>query len=299
MKRRMTFPRRHLYHTPAKVGVFGPAMTKKHISAKRMMVPAVLLVLAGTAAPARSEPVSAVSVSYNVDVGPVTMTKVKYALTLSEGELRSRAQINSHGLSRVFSEYTAVVEGESRATGKSIAPRRFHLVREKEDRTRKATVNWSDDGGIDYAPKEKKPERRARVDKALNDRLADPLTAVLRIGTAGKTPCPSVQQVFDGRDIYELSLTDKGAGEMDGDEGYRGPVRRCEVSWTPIAGRAAEKNEPRDTYDVSFAPIGELPSGRTLWLPVALKGNLKGLRFNAYATKLRSDGAAKSTASEQ
>lgn len=247
---------------------------------------------------AHAEPVSSVSVAYNVDVGPVTMTKVKYALTLSEGALRSRAQIKSHGISSVFSDYTAKVEGESRAKGKSIAPQRFHMVREKEDRKRETTLEWTS-GGIDYSPQEKKPERRARIDQALNAEVADPLTAVLRIGTAGKNPCPSVQQVFDGRDVYELSLTDKGAGEMDDEDGYRGPVRRCEVSWTPIAGRAAEKNEPRDTYEVSFAPIGELPSGRTLWLPVSLTGNLKGLRFSAYATKFRSESAGDATASEQ
>jgi hypothetical protein len=259
---------------------------------------AAAIVLAGAAAPAMAKPVRSVSVAYNVDVGPMTMTVVKYGLKLSEDALRSQVQIKSHGISRVFSEYTAQVEAESRAKGKSITPVRFHLVREREDSKREATLQWTG-GTLDYSPKEKKPERRARIDNALNSKIADPVTAVLRIGTTGESPCPSVQQVFDGRDIFELVLTDKGMGKMDGDEGYSGPVRRCEVTWTPIAGRAVDKNIPSDSYDVAFAPVGELPSGRTLWLPVSMSGSLKGLRFKAYATKFKSDGAASSAASEQ
>lgn len=260
-----------------------------------ILASAALTVL--SAAPAAAEPVSAVSAAYNIDVGPLTMTVVKYGLDLRDGAMRSRAQIKSNGISRLFAEYTAKVEAESRASGPAIAPLSFYLVREKDEKTREARLRWTE-GGIDYAPREKRPERRARIDSALNAEVADPMTAVLRIGTSGETPCPSVQQIFDGRDVYELALTDKGRGEIQGDEGYRGEVRHCEVSWTPIAGRAAEKNEPRESYDVAFAPIGELPSGRTLWLPVALSGKLKGLRFNAYVTKLKSEKGAASAASQ-
>ena len=257
---------------------------------------AAAALLASAAASAQAEPVSAVSVSYNIDVGPVTMTVVRYGLDLTEGAMRSRAQVKSHGISRVFAEYTAKVEAESRARGPAIDPVSFRLVRERDEKTREARLQWTDGGGIDYSPREKKAERRARIDNALTAEVADPMTAVLRIGTAGETPCPSVHQIFDGRDVFELALIDKGEGAMKGD-GYRGPVRNCEVSWTPIAGRAAEKNEPRESYDVSFAPIGELPSGRTLWLPVSLSGKLKGLPFSAYVTKLKSEGEAASTAS--
>jgi len=241
--------------------------------------------LAGAAAGAGAEPVGSLAVNYNIDLGPMTVTEVKYRLSMEGGAARSQAQIRSSGISRVFAEYMAKVEAESRAGADDIAPVRFHLVREKDEKTREAKLRWTGPGAIDYAPKEKKPERRARVDKALNDKVADPMTAVLKIGTAGDYPCPSAQQIFDGRDVYELSLADQGEGRIE-TEGYKGPVRRCEVSWTPIAGRAAEKNEPRESYEVSFAPVGELPSGRTLWVPVSLSGKLKGLRFDGYATKL-------------
>jgi hypothetical protein len=256
------------------------------------------VLLASAAVPAGAEPIGSVSVAYNIDVGPVTMTVVKYALDLDDQAITSEAQIKSHGISRVFAEYSAKVTGEARATKSAIVPMKFHLVRERDEKIREARVTWKD-GAIDYAPRDKKPERRARVDNALNAELADPMTAVLRIGTAGESPCPSVHQIFDGRDVFELSLTDKGAGRLKTD-GYRGPVRNCEVSWTPIAGRAAEKNEPRESYDVAFAQVGELPSGQALWLPVMLAGKLKGLPFKAYVTKLKTEGGtAKAAASQE
>ncbi|MCA3574307.1 MAG: DUF3108 domain-containing protein [Aestuariivirga sp.] len=266
------------------------------MSALRIALPSAVFI-ACAALSAQAETVRSVSANYNIDVGPVTMTEVKYRLNLNGGAINSRARIESKGISRVFSEYSAKVEAESVAKGSAIAPQSFHLVRQRDDNTREAKLRWTADG-IDYAPREKRPERRARIDNALNDEMADPMTVVLRIGTAGKTPCPTVQQVFDGRDVFELSLTDKGSGELDGEQGYRGPVRHCVVSWTPIAGRAAEKNEPRESYDVSFAPIGELPSGQTLWLPVALSGKLKGLPFNAYVTKLSAEGGANKAANQ-
>ena len=257
---------------------------------------APLVFLAAAAVPAHAEPVRAVSVSYNVDIGPMTMIVVKYALNHSGDALEARANIRSNGLSRMFSEYSAKAEGRSRAETQGITPVSFRLVREKDDRKKETSLQWNGPGAITYAPREKKPERRQRIEQALNAAVADPMTAVLRIGTAGDVPCPAVQQVFDGRDVYELSLADKGEGRLDRDAAYRGPVRVCEVSWTPIAGRAAEKNEPRESYEVSFAPVGELPSGRTLWLPVSLSGKLKGIPFEAYATKLSAGGGAEGSA---
>lgn len=256
----------------------------------------IFLGAAAATLPAGAEPVRAVSVDYNVDVGPMTMIVVRYALNHSGDALEAHANIRSNGLSRMFSEYSAKAEGQSRAGEQGITPVSFRLVREKDDRKKETSLQWSRPGAITYAPQEKKAERRQRIEQALNMDVADPMTAVLRIGTAGEAPCPSVQQVFDGRDVYELALADKGEGRLDNEAAYRGPVRLCVVSWTPIAGRAAEKNEPRESYEVSFAPVGELPSGRTLWLPVSLTGKLKGIPFAAYVTKLKVGGGAEGNA---
>jgi hypothetical protein len=227
------------------------------------------------------------SVAYRVDVGPVTLSSIDFALELGADTIHSRAKIESQGLSRIFSEYSAEAEGESRLDASGTQPVRFQMARKRDKKRRENLLRWSDSGGLSYEPPINKPELRASVERALNGSVTDPITAVLRIGTAGDAPCPSVHQVFDGRDVFELVLTDKGRNQIDGGKVYQGPGQICEVRWTPVAGRDKERNVPGDSYDVSFAPVGKLPSGRDLWLPVEVSGTIKGLPFRAYAHKLR------------
>ncbi|MFM8746523.1 MAG: hypothetical protein ACKOED_07650 [Aestuariivirga sp.] len=240
-----------------------------------------LLGLAGGTAAA-----SQVAVTYKVDVGPVTLTTVRFILDVGADTVTSTARIKSNGLANLFAEYSAVARATSLINGGAPQPVSFDLVREREKDIRRATLSWTADGDLTYEPQSPRPERREDIARALNSRVTDPITAVLRIGTAGETPCPSVHEVFDGRDVFELALTDKGAGHLDDGAAYQGMVQHCEVRWTPLAGRAKEKNVPGDSYDVAFAPVGKLPTGQQLWLPVDLRGSLKGLPFRAYAGEL-------------
>lgn len=227
-----------------------------------------------------------VAVTYKVDVGPMTLTTVRFTLDVSESAVNGKARIKSGSVANLFAEYSAVAESTSLIGGPAPQPVSFQLVRERDNDVRKASLSWNPDGVLSYEPQSRKPERRDSIARALNSDVADPITAVLRIGTAGATPCPSVHDVFDGRDVFELALTDKGSGTVSEDVDFRGSVQRCDVRWTPLGGRAKEKNVPGDTYDVSFAPVGKLPSGQQLWLPVELTGSLKGMPFRAYAEKL-------------
>ncbi len=227
-----------------------------------------------------------VSVSYNVDVGPLTMTVVKLSLDLTEQAAHAKARIRSNGVSRMLSEYSATAEAESRLGDAAPQPVSFRLVRESSDERKETTLNWSGDGGVTYDPPLKNAERRARLESAIAGGVTDPVTALLRIGTAGENPCISAHEVFDGRDVFELALTDKGRGKPEGDTAWQGEVQRCDVRWTPIAGRAKDKKVPGDSYDVDFAPVAKLPSGKTLWLPVRMSGKIKGMGFTAYATKV-------------
>lgn len=239
-----------------------------------------------------------ISATFNVDVGPMTTTVVRFDLDSSGETVHAKARIKSNGISRIFSEYSVQAEGEARAGSGAVQPVRFRMVREKDDSRKEATLTWNEQGEISYEPKIKKPELRQKVNEALGKDVADPLTVILRMGASGSDPCPSVHQVFDGRDVYELAFTDKGRGKLAEETAYHGDVQRCEVRWTPVAGRAMEKKLPGDVYQVSFAPVGKLASGRTVWLPVYLSGKLKGVGFSAYVTKLKTaaGGAAEESA---
>lgn len=245
----------------------------------------LMLALGLAAAVSPAAGAAGVSVSYNVDVGPLTVTEVRLNIDVSGEEARGKARIRTAGMSRVFSEFGATAEAETRLGPASPEPVSYRITRDQSDKRRVTTVTWT--GGTPaYDPPIKNSDRKASLDEALAAGVVDPFTAVLRMGLEGDSPCPSIHQVFDGREVFELALTDKGAGEASADLGWSGPVQNCSVRWTPIAGRAKDKGVPGDSYDVAFAPVAELDGGKKLWLPVDMSGKLKGLGFRGYITKV-------------
>lgn len=243
--------------------------------------------LAGVAS--SSAGAAGVSVSYNIDVGPLTVTEVKLNIDVSGADARGKARIRTVGMSRAFSEFGATAEAEARLGETSPEPVVYRITRDQSDKRRVTTVTWTG-GTLAYDPPMKNSDRKASLDEALAAGVVDPFTAILRMGLAGDNPCPSTHQVFDGREVFELALTDKGTGEATGDTAWKGPVQNCSVRWTPIAGRAKEKGVPGDSYDVAFAPVAELDDGRKLWLPVDMSGKLKGMGFRGYVTKVKAGG---------
>ena len=232
-----------------------------------------------------------VTVAYNVDVGPMTVTEVKLSLHIADEQVHAKARIRAAGVSRAFSEFGATAEAETVLGAASPEPVSYRITRDQSDMRKVTTVTWQG-GAPSYDPPPKSPERKARIDAALAQGVVDPVTAVLRMGTVGESPCPSTHQVFDGREVFELALTDKGMGTLDdGKSAWKGQVQNCSVRWTPVAGRAKDRGVPGDSYDVAFAPVAELDDGRKLWLPVEMSGKLKGLGFTGYLTEV--DGKAK------
>ena len=229
-----------------------------------------------------------VMVSYNVDIGPLTVTTVKFSVEVTGEEVHSKARIRAEGMSRVFSEFGATAEADTRLGNAGPQPVSYRIVREQSDNRKETSVTWNGAGAPSYDPPLKNADRREKLDKILAAGVSDPVTAVLRMGTVGESPCPSTHRVFDGREVFELALVDKGKGKAEnGNTAWTGPVEHCTVTWTPIAGRAKEKGVPGDSYDVSFAPVAKLDNGRELWLPVEMSGTLKGLGFKGYATKVK------------
>ena len=236
------------------------------------------------AAPAAAH-AAAVTVSYNVDVGPLTVSTVKLSLDASGDDVHARARIKTAGMSRAFSEFGATAEAETRLGSGTPEPVTYRITRDQSDMRKVTTLTWNG-AEVTYDPPIKNSDRKSRLDAALAGGVIDPVTAVLRMATVGENPCPSTHEVFDGREVFELALTDKGMGKSDGDIAWKGEVQRCSVRWTPIAGRSKEKGVPGDSYDVSFAPVAELDNGRKLWLPVDMSGSLKGVGFRGYLTKV-------------
>ncbi|MCA3560669.1 MAG: DUF3108 domain-containing protein [Aestuariivirga sp.] len=227
-----------------------------------------------------------VTVSYNVDIGLLTVTEVKLSLDLAGEQVHAKARIRAAGVSRAFSEFGATAVAETRLGAAGPEPLSYRITRDQSDKRKVTTLTWNN-GAVTYDPPPSNAERMARIDAAVAQGVVDPVTAVLRMGTVGESPCPSTHDVFDGREVFELALTGAGMGMLeDGKSAWKGQVQECSVRWTPVAGRAKDKGVPGDSYDVAFAPVADLGNGRKLWLPVQMSGKLKGLGFTGYLTKL-------------
>ena len=75
---------------------------------------------------------------------------------------------------------------------------------------------------------------------------------------------------------------------------YHGKAYECRATYVPVAGRYATKfrkrNEEPPTYNVWLAPIGTDASGGLRLVPVRATGRLDGMKFEAYASRVKIDG---------
>ena len=155
------------------------------------------------AAPACAQ-AAGVTVSYNLDVGPLTVTEVKFTVTVSGGEAHGKARIRTAGMSRVFSEFGATAVGEARLVEASPEPVTYTITRDESDTRKVTTVRW-DGGPPSYDPPMKKSDRKERLDAAIANGVVDPFTAVLRIGMAGDSydvAFAPVAELDDGRKLW-------------------------------------------------------------------------------------------------
>lgn len=109
-------------------------------------------------------------------------------------------------------------------------------------------------------------------------------------------PCPGVERVVDGREIFDLRFTLAGEVTLGSDNPgvYRGKALKCSMVYTPVAGRPAVKFKKSGSvpskFDVWFAPIAATGGGKTMFVPVLATGKLQGFSFIAYAREASVDG---------
>jgi hypothetical protein len=255
----------------------------------------VAMMSASIAGGAQAQPITALAASYRLDVGPITPITIDFAAAFSPSDVRASAEVRTRGISAIFSEYNAKAQSDGVIENDLIRPSRFSLTQYRRD---PAALQWSAVGKLTMShPAHRSPVVQAKIEQAMTAETADPVTAILRVATTlGKSPCASTQRIFDGLDVVDLTFSDRDAAQLAGKSAYRGPVRRCEVRWHAVAGRAAERGDPDDVYGLSFALLGPLASGQPFWLPVAMTGSIKGLGFSAYATRINLNGADLATA---
>jgi uncharacterized protein DUF3108 len=233
--------------------------------------------------------------AYVVEVGGVQMLKMSYDAAFTENTYQSSAAMKTKGLAGVFSDYKMDMTAMGAVSGNDARPSRFTSRAEKKDKDKTIELIWRDgkpptvDPGLDA-------DDERLLGNAVTAGLVDPLSMVMRMTALQRgQPCRTVERVFDGKEVYDLSFELKGKVTIgSGDEGsYRGQAYKCGVTYTPVAGRAAAKfrkeGDAPQKFNIWFAPARAGTDG-AVFIPVLATGKLKGFNFVAYASKAAIDG---------
>ncbi len=255
----------------------------------------VLVIGSGSA---RADSGGKIETSYEVNVGGLTVLDIKYSSEITVAGYRSQASIETKGMANFFSEYSMKMAASGTLAGGQSSPLQYRSRSEKKDKKKTFDLNWSQ-GLLSAANRQavKNPEIQAEIATALTPNVTDPLTAIFRIGTLpGGNPCQAAHRIFDGKEVFELRFSFRREAVLDDSfpGAYHGKAYECRATYVPVAGRYAVKfrkrNEEPPTYNVWLAPIGADASGGLRLVPVRATGRLDGLKFEAYASRVKIDG---------
>jgi len=256
----------------------------------------VLSVLATGFGGARADAGGKIETSYEVNVRGITVLDIKYTSETSAAGYRSQASIKTRGVIAIFSDYRMKMAASGALVGGQTSPAQYTSRSEKKDKAKAVEVNWSQ-GIVSASETVKNPETKAEIDSAVAAGVTDPLTAIFRIGASpAGSPCQAVHRIFDGKEVFELRFSLKGEAVLDDSfrGAYRGKAYECRATYVPVAGRYATKfrkrNEEPPTYTVWLAPIGADVAGESRLIPVRATGRLDGMKFEAYASRVKVDG---------
>ncbi|MGE0240470.1 MAG: DUF3108 domain-containing protein [Parvibaculaceae bacterium] len=247
----------------------------------------------------RAAPESQLALSYSIDAGGMTVLRIHYEAALAPDTYRSSASIKTKGLAGLFSSYKMDMSASGTVSADTAKPARFASHAEKKDKERAIELRWQGGNPPEVKTTPPDPEDEALIAGALTPSLVDPLSMVLRMTAfQADAPCGKTIAVVDGREVYELRFALQGKAKIGPDMpgAYRGPAFKCNLSYVPVAGRAARKFKKAGTapsrFDIWFAPVSAATAAQTWYVPVLATGKLKGLRFTAYASVATLDGNA-------
>jgi hypothetical protein len=262
---------------------------------------ATVLIAAGAALalPATAQAGSVLDIAYTVDVAGATVLNAQYRTEINANGFESALFGKTSGVSDMFAGYKMNLSATGRVTGGKFLPGIYANDRKKKGKKAKSTdITWSSAGEVAVAYKDEPMPLPPAVAAALRKNSSDPLTAILKMANSQQDkPCSGKYRVYDGKDVFDLSLafqknfTLASTGNGDGLE--------CRLTWTPVAGVAVDRGETdAESYALSLVPV-KLSSGKLMHVPMQIVGKNKGMTVTVSASSVTVDGQAVNTSQSQ
>jgi hypothetical protein len=227
---------------------------------------------------------------YVVDVAGSTVLKANYRADIGGDSFEASLNGKTSGISNFFSGYKMNQSAAGKVVGADFIPGVFENDRKKKGKKAKSTdISWQADGGVMVARSGDMGPPPPAIAQVLGNSTSDPLTAILRMTHAQDAkPCSGKFRVYDGKDVYDLSLSFRKKIALT--PATLGEGVECKLTWTPVAGNAVEHGDTdADSYTLSLAPM-QLPSGRVMHVPLQIVGKTKGMTVTVSAASVTIDG---------
>lgn len=257
---------------------------------KPFRLPALVAVAALAAVPSVAQAGSVVDVTYVVDVAGATVLKAQYRTEVNANAFESAFSGKTSGVSNMFAGYKMSLSATGRIADGKFLPGLYANDRKKKGKKAKTTdISWSSGGEVSAAYADEPTPLPAAVVSALGKASSDPLTTILKMANNQKAkPCSGKYRVFDGKDVFDLSLAFQKNITLASND--NGAGLQCTLTWTPVAGVAVDRGETDvESYALSLVPV-KLSSGKIMHMPTQVVGRNKGMTVTISAAAMSVDG---------
>jgi hypothetical protein len=217
------------------------------------------------------------SIDYDVSLGGSRIMKASYSATLNDETYSASLSAKTVGVSKMFSKIKLNLSAQGRVTNKGFLPASYNYFRKKNDKTKERALQFSADGSL----KTDGAGYEDAIVAAAKKSAIDPLSMLLIISRSSK-PCSGKHRAFDGRDVFDISLSSVGttAGKLT-----------CKLVYTPVAGGDVNDGETQpQIYEITLASTKTAQN----YITIGIKGTTKGVPFSVDATSASLNGAAMS-----
>jgi hypothetical protein len=246
----------------------------------------------------KAEAGDTLSLSYGIYVSGSRVYKINYSALVTADGYKTAVTMAPKGLGKIFADFKLKMISTGILTNGQPEPVDFTMESAKDDEQKTVSMSWSSNDLPKADRSFKLPkDRAAALDRVLDPRMPDPLTAILRHSlNSGAEPCTRPLRSYNGAEVYDLVFSYLAREEIkDSKDGaYSGPAYKCKVVFVPIAGYSAKKmkkhlNDP-PTYTVWFADITSPATSTKFLVPVQALGRADGRKFKILASDARMSG---------